>query len=129
LALRTGLSLRLLMRIGRVTFRAFPKTEASLFGPNLGKKHEPPIMGATDPGPNFLLDNVSVVCVEEIPARSLEADQTTTLLANIHERFPSLDLRFWKHLPVMLVAKHVKVSRRTGTQSFLFACYVCGEHR
>lgn len=116
------------MRIARVAFRAFPKTEASLFGPNLGKIHEQSIMGATDPGPNFLLDNVSVVCVEEIAARSLVADKTAAFLANIHG-LSSLGLQFWKHLLVMLVAKHLKVSRRTGTLSFLFACYVCGEHR
>jgi hypothetical protein len=99
-----------------------------VFWPNLGEIHQQSIMGATDPGPNFLLDNVSVVCVEEIPARSLVADQAAAFLASINRRLPSLGLQFWKHLRVMLIAKHVKVSRRTGTQSFLFACYVCGEH-
>ena len=55
LASRSSLFLGLLMRTARVTFRTFPKAEASLFGPNLGKIHEPAIMGATDFRPDFLL--------------------------------------------------------------------------
>lgn len=128
-ALRSDFFFRLLVTVARATFWASPKPEASLFGPNLCKIHKTPVFGATSPGLKLLLDNFLVLCIEEIPARNVVADETAHFLADIHRRFPSLGLQFWKHLAVMLVAKHVKVCLRTGTQSFLLACYVRGEHR
>ena len=124
----SGFFLGLLVTIARPAFRASPKPEASLFWANLGKIHETPIFRATSSGLKFLLDNLWVLCVEEIPAQGVVADETARLLAGIHGRRPSPGLHFCGHLTMMLVAKHMKVCRRTGTLSFLLACYVRGEH-
>ena len=114
LASRSSLFLGLLMRTASVTFRASPKTEASLFRPDLGKIHEVPIIGATDFRLNFHLENFWILGVEEIPGRGVVADETAGLAASIQRWLPG-PAGFWNHLPVMLVAKHMKVSWRTGT--------------
>ena len=129
LDLRSCLLFRILMTMARVTLGASPKTKASLFGPYFVKIHEASILGATDSRPNLLLENFRVLRVEEIPSRRVVAHEAAGFPARVQGLFAGLATLFRNHLFMMLVAKHVKIFRRTGTQSFLFACWMCGEHR
>src|ERR1051325_4135887 len=58
------------------------------------------------------------MCVQEVSSRSSVPDKAARLLAGVEDPLCRLADETREHLLVVLVAKHVKVFSRTGTQPF-----------